>query len=239
MNMRIVSWNCAMGFSKKRSLVEALEPDIAVLAEVSEKHIAETDAPFKAWVGSNPNKGLGVIGFTNRSYALHDAGSLLPWHIPFRVDGMNIIGLWAHVRDKDLKYVRVAHEVVDRHADFLASGPSLLVGDFNSNTVWDKVHPGRNHSMLVSKLHELGLQSVYHRAGSVAHGAETAKTYFHTKKLHFGHHIDYAFLRGASASLRIGRHEDWLQHSDHMPLILDVESTPESAAAIPGRLTTL
>lgn len=196
MNMRIVSWNCAMGFSKKRHLIDALQADVAILPEVSRRDISETEAPFKAWVGSNPHKGLGVIGFARRSYVLHEADGLLPWHIPFTVDGMNIIGLWAHVRDKDLKYVRVTHEVVDQHAAFLESGPSLLVGDFNSNTVWDSAHPGRNHSMLVDKLHGLGLHSVHHNTERLAHGAETTKTYFHTKKLHFGHHIDYAFLGG-------------------------------------------
>jgi endonuclease/exonuclease/phosphatase family metal-dependent hydrolase len=222
-----------MGYAKKRALVETLRPDVAVLQEVSQKHIAESDAPFKAWVGSNPQKGLGVIGFTDRSYILHEAGRLLPWHIPFIVDGVNIVALWAHVRDKDLKYVRVTHEVVDRHADFLTSGPSLLIGDFNSNTIWDREHPGRNHSLLVDKLHELGLRSVHHQSEGISHGAESTKTYYHTKKLHFGHHIDYAFIRGASASLEIGRHEDWLPYSDHMPLILDLEPFPQ--AGVPAR----
>lgn len=211
-----------MGFSKKRHVIEALKPDVVILPEVSQRHITESIAPFKAWVGSNPHKGLGVIGFTNRSYVLHEAGRLLPWHIPFTVDRLNIIGIWAHVRDKDLKYVRVTHEIVGRHTDFLTSAPSLIMGDFNSNTVWTE-HPGRNHSMLVEKLHGLGLQSVYHQTESVAHGDETTETYFHTKKLHFGYHIDYAFLGGATGSLAIGRHEDWLMYSDHMPLILDIE----------------
>lgn len=123
-------------------------------------------------VGSNPHKGLGVIGFTDRSYGLREAGRL-PWHIPFTVDGRNIIALWAHVSDKELKYVRVTHEIVDRHADFPASAPSLLMGDFNSNTVRDREHPGRNRSMLVDKLQGLGLQGVYHQAEHAAHGAET------------------------------------------------------------------
>lgn len=224
--MRIVSWNCAMSFAKKRHLIEALKPDIAILAETAERHIAETEAPFKSWVGSNPHKGLGVIGFANRSYMLHETDALLPWHIPFTVDGLNIIGLWAHARDKELKYVRVTHEIVKRHADFLTSAPSLITGDFNSNTLWDREHPGRNHSMLVQRLEGLGLQSVYHRANGDAHGAETTKTYFHTKKLHFGHHIDYAFLsESCSGSLAIGNHADWLMYSDHMPLILDITET--------------
>lgn len=110
--------------------------------QTSQRQIEATEAPFKAWVGSNPHKGLGVIGFTNRSYMLHDAGALLPWHIPFTVDGLNIIGLWAHVRDKDRKYVRVTPDVVNRHANFLSSAPSLIIGDFISNTVWDREHPG-------------------------------------------------------------------------------------------------
>lgn len=222
-----------MGFAKKQFLVEALEPDVAILPEVSQCHIAEADVPFKAWVGSNPHKSLGVIGFTDRSYTLHEAGRFLPWHIPFTVDGLNIIALWAHVRDKDLKYVRVTHEIVDRHSGFLSSAPSLLMGDFNSNTAWDKEHSGRNHSLLVNKLQVLGLQSVYHQGERVAHGAESTATYFHTKKLHFGHHIDYAFIGGASASLRIGRDEDWLQYSDHMPLILDIAPVQDAAVAIP------
>ena len=71
--MRIVSWNCAMGFSKKRHLIEALKPDVAILPETSERHIKETEARFKAWVGTNPHKGLGVVGFTDRSYMLHEA----------------------------------------------------------------------------------------------------------------------------------------------------------------------
>jgi exonuclease III len=49
------------------------------------------------------------------------------------------------------------------------------------------------------------------------------KTYFHTRNLRFGHHIDFAFLSdGIPADLRVGDFEDWLAHSDHMPLILDI-----------------
>lgn len=230
MNMRIVSWNCAMGFSKKRPLIDALQADVAILPEVSRRDISEIEAPFRAWVGSNPHKGLGVIA--RRSYVLHEADGLLPWHITFTVDGTNIIGLWAHVRDKDLKYVRVTHEVVDQHAAFLASGPSLLVGDFNSNTVWDSAHPGLNHSMLVYKLHGLSLRSVHHNAERLAHGAEATKTYFHTKEAALRPPHRLRLPRGASASLLVGSPEDWQPYSDHMPLILDIDHVREANEAI-------
>jgi exonuclease III len=38
--MRIVSWNCNMGFEKKRDVVMSLQPDILVLQECSAKDIA-------------------------------------------------------------------------------------------------------------------------------------------------------------------------------------------------------
>lgn len=75
----------------------------------------------------------------------------------------------------------------------------------------------------MKKLEALGLQNVYHRSQGQLHGEETTKTYFHTKKLHFGHHIDYAFLGRKTASMAVGGPEEWLMYSDHMPLILDIE----------------
>jgi hypothetical protein len=179
--MRTVSWNCSMAFSKKRHLIEALLPDVAIIPEVAKKDIVNTEFPFAAWAGSNPNKGLGVIGFRPASYKVTEAADpALPWHIPFSVDGLNIVALWAHQATRELRYVRVTHEIVDRHADYLGGGRGLIVGDFNSNTIWDKHH--------------------------------------------FGHHIDYAFLSSAiEAKVSVGEPDTWLTHSDHMPLILDID----------------
>lgn len=222
--MRIVSWNCSMAFYKKRHLLEALLPDVAIVQEVSKKDIESGDYPFAAWVGSNPNKGLGVIGMRSASYKVTEPSDpALPWHIPFTVDDLNIVGLWAHQLTRELRYVRVTHEIVDRHPGYLGSGRGLIIGDFNSNTIWDRAHPGRNHSMLVDKLAGLGLDSVFHRQEKAAHGSELTKTYFHTRNLKFGHHIDYAFLSSEiDAKVAVGEPEAWLPHSDHMPLIVDV-----------------
>ncbi|MCO4237150.1 exonuclease/endonuclease/phosphatase family protein [Pseudarthrobacter raffinosi] len=194
------------------------------LQEVAKKDISEAEHPFAAWTGSNLNKGLGVIGFADARYKITEtADPNLPWHLPFSIDELNILALWAHQLNRELRYVRVTHQIVERHAGFLATDRALLMGDFNSNTVWDREHPGRNHSMLVDKLAGLGLSSVYHRHEVADHGAETAKTYYHQWNERFGHHIDYAFLSdGTAANLRIGDADAWLAHSDHMPLILDI-----------------
>lgn len=213
-----------MAYYKKRHLIDALQPDVVILQEVAKKDITSARDPFAAWTGSNPNKGLGVLGIASARYKITESADPgLPWHLPFSVDGLNIVALWAHQLNRELKYVRVTHEIVDRHAAFLTANTALLMGDFNSNTIWDQVHPGRNHSMLVEKLGGLGLSSVYHRDGGKDQGAESTKTYFHTKNQRFGHHIDYAFLSaGMSARLTVGDSDDWLAHSDHMPLILDI-----------------
>ena len=222
--MRIVSWNCSMAYYKKRHLIEALQPDVVILQEVAKKDILAAQLPFAVWTGSNPHKGLGVLGFASACYKMtENTDPNLPWHLPFSIDGLNIIALWAHQLHRELRYVRVTHEIVDRHTGFLSGDKALLMGDFNSNTVWDRFHPGRNHSMLVEKLTALGLSSVYHCQEVTEHGAETTKTYFHTRKQQFGHHIDYAFVSdGMAAHLRVGDAGDWLAHSDHMPLILDI-----------------
>lgn len=155
--MRIVSWNCSMALYKKRHLLDALLPDVAIVQEMSKKDIESGEYPFAAWVGSNPHKGLGVIGFRAGSYKITElADPALPWHIPFSVDGLNVVALWAHQATPDLRYVRVTHEIVNRHAGFLGSGRGLIIGDFNSNTIWDGHHPGRNHPMLVEKAERIG-----------------------------------------------------------------------------------
>jgi hypothetical protein len=222
--MRIVTWHCSMAFHKKRHLLDALLPDVAIVQEVSKKDIEGGDYPFAAWVGSNPRKGIGVIGYRPANYRMTEPSDpALPWPIPFSIDGLNVVALWAHQLTTNLRYVRVTHEIADRHAGFLGSDRGLIIGDFNSNTVWDSHHPGRNHSMLVDKLGGLGLDSVFHRQERVAHGGEQVKTYFHQWNAQAGHHIDYAFLSSSvDAKVAIGEPDVWLPHSDHMPLILEV-----------------
>jgi hypothetical protein len=172
-----------MAYYKKRDLIEALQPDVVILQEVAKKDISAAEQPFAAWTGSNLNKGLGVIGFANARYKISEhADPHLPWHLPFSIDGLNVIALWAHQLNRELRYVRVTHQSWTATLDSLPAATPCS-WDFNSNTVWDRAHPGRNHSILVEKLSGLGLSSVYHRDGVNNQGAKPTKTYFHTRNL--------------------------------------------------------
>nr|HET6902514.1 endonuclease/exonuclease/phosphatase family protein [Ktedonobacteraceae bacterium] len=226
--MRIVSWNCNMGFEKKRDAIMRLQPDILVLQECSAKDIENTDAPCKHWVGSNKHKGMAIIGFANHEY--HIDGLYTeewPWFLPLRVDDvpLHILGLWACVKDQRIRYVRVTHKAVDHYAKFLSLPQVIIIGDFNSNTMWDRLHRTRSHSELVEKLESLGLVSVYHTLRGEIQGQEVTPTQFMYRNRAKSYHLDFAFVSKAlscSCELLIGNPGEWIDKSDHMPLILTI-----------------
>jgi endonuclease/exonuclease/phosphatase family metal-dependent hydrolase len=224
--MRIVSWNCNMGFEKKRAVVMGLQPDILVLQECSAKDIVRTEAPFKHWVGSNPHKGIAIIGFANYTYTLDCSYTEeWPWFLPIRVEEMplHLLGLWACVKDHRLRYVRVTHQAIEHYRPFLSGAPTIVMGDFNSNAIWDRRCREYSHSALVSKLADLGLVSAYHTLRGERQGQEVTPTQFMYRHLAKPYHLDYAFvshLLSRSCRLHVGEPGTWLPLSDHMPLLL-------------------
>jgi endonuclease/exonuclease/phosphatase family metal-dependent hydrolase len=224
--MRIVSWNCNMGFEKKRDAVMGLQPDILVLQECSAKDTARIEAPFAHWIGSNPHKGIAIIGFANYTYTLDCSYTQeWPWFLPIRVEEMplHILGLWACVKDQRLRYVRLAHQALAHYAPFLSVPHTIAIGDFNSNTIWDRRYREHSHSALVAKLADLGLVSVYHTLREERQGQEVTPTQFMYRHLAKPYHLDYAFVSHQLTrlcGLHIGEPGEWLQMSDHMPLLL-------------------
>ena len=99
----------------------------------------------------------------------------------------------------------------------------IFIGDFNSNTIWDKLHREHSHSQLVEKLGGFRLVSAYHTLRGEIQGQEITPTWFMYRNLARSYHLDYAFVSPAisrSCELLIGEPSEWLHKSDHMPLIL-------------------
>jgi endonuclease/exonuclease/phosphatase family metal-dependent hydrolase len=226
--MKIVTWNCNMAFGRKRDLIMALDPDILILQEVSKKDIEETKADFKHWVGTNPHKGLAIIAFGEHEYRLSDLYTDdLPWFIPLEIADLNlhILGVWAHVKNPQLRYVRVIHAAIEHYQSFIHSAPTIIAGDFNSNTIWDKLHAESSHTPLVAKLNAFGLKSVYHEVHDEEQGKELLNTQYMYRHRDKGYHIDYMFIPSqfvGEITLRIGEPDEWLLVSDHMPLIAEI-----------------
>lgn len=107
----------------------------------------------------------------------------------------------------------------------MASDRSILLGDLNSNACWDVWNRWWNHSDVVRQLNEMGLVSLFHHANSEQRGQETVPTFFMHRSTETPYHIDYAFLSQQllqSATLEIGHPSEWLEHSDHMPLKVEI-----------------
>ena len=224
-----------MAYATKQKDILALHPDVVLLQECSERHITESGAPFAHWVGKNPHKGLGVLGFGHSTYALSSAyTSAYPWFLPFRVEDehLNVLGVWAHVKEKQERYVRITHQAIDYYRAFLEEGLSLVIGDFNSNTIWDTSYARYSHSALVEKLEQLQLRSVYHAQAQEQQGRETISTFYLYRHPDKGYHLDYAFVSQSlleKTALTIPDPGTWLQRSDHLPLLLDLHFGPRNA----------
>jgi hypothetical protein len=230
--VRIVVWNCRMGFAKKRGFIDKLRPDIAVIPECSRDSIlACKEYGFAAcWWGDNKNKGLGVLAAN--PWTLDAARRpTQKWIAPVRVHGplsFLLIAVWACPVGvtKERNYIGQIFEAVTRHPRWFADKqPVVICGDFNSNAIWDHGRK-RNHSAVVKLLRDRNLLSAYHAFFSEEQGQETRSTYYfwHRKERCF--HIDYVFVPDSWAlrvrAVEVGTYEQWRPTSDHVPLVVDV-----------------
>ena len=69
------------------------------------------------------------------------------------------------------------------------------------------------------------MQSIYHQKFGIKHGEEKQPTLYLLKKKEKPYHIDYCFssksLFTKKTTFEIGKYEDWIEFSDHMPIIID------------------
>ena len=105
---------------------------------------------------------------------------------------------------------------------------TLLIGDFNSNSIWDKPRRIFNHSIVVDILYQKGIESTYHRYFNLKQGRESHPTFYLYRHEHKPYHLDYCF---ASSDLithlkkvEVGSYADWIKASDHMPIIIEFDT---------------
>lgn len=226
--MRLVTWNCSRGpFEKKVPLLDALSPDIAVIQECARPLESSSQC---VWLGDNPRQGLAVQATGNYELRclpkLHDTPNYV---LPVEVHGprrFNLFAVWTHGK-QEFRYVQAAARTVGLYREVIGSTPTCLVGDLNSNTIWDAKHPpDLNHSSLVRRLEELGIVSAYHYHRNESHGQESIPTYYFHWKKERPFHIDSCFIpvawAGQIKSVDIGSFEDWQVHSDHRPLVVEI-----------------
>lgn len=238
MKYNIVSWNCGGGFRKKfrKLLSEYPDTDIFVVAECENPWFYD-DEDFKHLFANGFRVGIktkGLAVWAREGIVL----KRLDWpdcseysFAPVLIDNrLTLVACWTHGR-----YVEELHDYLDDNLERISGDrPVLLIGDINSNTIFDREHGDRHHTALVARLAEVGLADCYHRKTGEAQGAESMATYYHRRKQAEPFHIDHAFANPSIvASFGIAApdtHASWLEYSDHMPLRIVVDTDPKPQA---------
>jgi exonuclease III len=226
--MRLITWNCCRGpYAKKVPLLDPFAPDIAVIQECARPKNAPSNC---LWFGDNPNQGIAVQAV--EPYSLHPLPTLAAspkYFVPVSVIGpvkFTLLAVWA-MGGKPYPYVEAVVKAVEIYRDLLLGSPAVVIGDFNSNAIWDAHHTADlSHSGLVRLLDKLGLISAYHAKHNEEHGCESKPTFFFQWQQDRPFHIDYCFIPQAWASkitrVDVGSYEKWCQHSDHRPVFVEV-----------------
>jgi len=225
-----------MAFRKKFQYILELEPDLLLIQE------CENEEKLKGaldnvgynqflWFGKNVNKGLAAISFNTTKIEImedfnHEFEFIVPVHMKIDDRRINLFHIWTmpHQTDRSKNYVGQIWGAINYYSDYLKED-SLLIGDFNSNAIWDKKYRVGNHSAVVEFLNQNEIHSIYHRNFNINHGDEKDPTLFLLKNKQKPYHMDYCFasasLLSAKTSFEVGEFDDWIKLSDHMPIVID------------------
>lgn len=234
--MKIITWNCNMAFRKKASLLLDYGPDILIIPECEHPDklifpVNSTKPRDILWFGRNRNKGLAIISYGDFRFSLHQKHNRKLQHIiPISVSGgspdFNLFAIWANnPADPDGQYVEQVWKALHYYKSLMRDTNTVLAGDFNSNTIWDKKSREGNHSNVVKLLAEKGIYSTYHLYHKQEQGSEKHPTLYMYRHKDKSYHIDYCFASADFTnnlrSVVIGDYESWTKYSDHCPLIVE------------------
>ncbi len=223
-----------MAFRKKAHAILSENPDILIIQEcerldklIFKETIKESNDSY--WYGDNPHKGLGV--FTYGTYTITplpdhnpDFRFVVPLQISNTKNTYTLLVIWAQKPDTNDNYGIQVWKAINYYTDLLSLDNLILIGDFNSNTFWDKPNRISNHSNVVAFLSQHGIESTYHHFCNQIQGEEKDPTFYLYKQIRRPYHLDYCFvsknLLKKLNDVHVGNHKDWTTLSDHSPVIV-------------------
>ncbi len=239
--LKILTWNCNGGLRKKFEHLSNFNADINIIQECENpretKHLEYNNwAENYLWIGDLKYKGIGIfakkhIELTKLNWSDNFKDHKVKHFLPCSVNGdFDLLAVWNHSNKSPTfgyigqlwKYLKVNKQNLNK---------SLIIGDFNSNKIWDKWDRWWNHSDVVNELKEIGIESLYHLFWEENQGAETRPTFYMHRKVEKSYHTDYVF--GSKEFINIlkkvdlGEINTWLELSDHLPIICEFKTEKE------------
>lgn len=240
--MKIITWNCKMKFREEYKLIFPMSPDIIIIQECEDLRNIHFDLFSKTpsdlyWIGTNPSKGLGVITFNDYKISLYEGYDdsfkyILPLLITKKSINYNLIGVWTQLVGRGTKdhinYIRQFKMSLDHYDSFIKNKNTIIIGDFNSNLIWENPYRiDKDHKHVIEELKKKGIKSSYHYFFSEKQGEETRPTFYYHHKKEKPFHIDFCFLSKNLTdklnTVEIGKYEDWIKYSDHVPMIITLD----------------
>lgn len=233
--MRIVTWNANMKFRDKQNiLIERLNPDVAFIQECENpkkypKKFTDELFPYRIWNGDNENKGIAVFS----KYKIIKLDSKSPssrFYIPFKINGTFFIGIWAMNEEvnRQNRYIAQVWNILKDYNELL-NNDLIILGDFNWSIIWDEKpdYPlVGNFRDVNTILNFYDMASAYHHHLKEDFGEEKNHTFFMHRKEEKPYHTDYIYLKKNTIEnlkeFYIGKHDEWIKHSDHMPLLIEI-----------------
>ncbi len=234
--MKLITWNCQGAFRKKANEILKHNPDILVVQECEHPSKLIFNSSIQQpkdllWFGENEHKGIGVFSYSKyRFKLLDDYNPEFKIIAPISVSGgaidFTLFAVWANnPQDKKNQYVGQVWKAIKHYDAILNVGPTILTGDFNSNTIWDRPSREGNHSTVVEALAGKKIHSIYHKYFLQNQGDEKHATFYLHRDKNKTYHLDYFFVSDDLLSIiknfEVGTYENWIAHSDHSPLIVE------------------
>ena len=249
--MKIITWNCNGALRKKYTELNTLDADILVIQECENPE--ESTKEYKdwadnyLWLGESKNRGIGIFAkkgnsiekieqngsfemscFNSTSPSLKWETKALRLFLPFSINNsIQALGVWTKGSDAEVfGYMGQFWKYLQIHKKDLSNANQIILGDFNSNKLWDKADRWWSHTDVVNELEDIGIESLYHHKFSENQGNESMPTFFLHRKEEKPYHIDYVFVskKYLASNIIIGEKSKWLELSDHLPLITELKS---------------
>ncbi|RZJ75958.1 MAG: endonuclease/exonuclease/phosphatase family protein [Flavobacterium sp.] len=234
--MKIISWNCCMAFRKKMGPILKKKPDLLIIQECEPLDKFDFDSFSKKptsqhWCGyKDGKKGVAIFSFGKYSFRVHDLYSedfsiVVPIILSDGSEEYNIIAVWTlDTKVKGGHYVDQIWRAIDYYDSHITTSRTILIGDFNSNVIFDKKTKESSHGNMVIKLAKKGIVSAYHEKHKQKQGTERHPTFYLYRHQDKPYHLDHCFISGDMLSrlkkVEIGKYDDWSALSDHSPLTI-------------------